>query len=243
MTYTSARKTCAAAFALLALWFAIAPAAQSVFNGPFFYLNGNRVAASAGTAVITVPNTTQTLLGTSTLTAAQLCTSANWCQATVTLTDANVKALPTTPITLVAAPGSGKRIKLLAPPSLHLDNTAGVYTNINTTYAAISVDWAGSWAAGALLNDNAASPALTQVTYFLNTSHAYISDLTVPYMLADSIERWVYSGEVDASGQPIANEDNVALKISVDNNGSGNFTGGNAANTLKVVVYYAIETL
>ena len=33
---------------------------------------------------------------------------------------------------------------------------------------------------------------------------------------------------------------NVALTIRADNNGSGNFTGGNAANTMRVIITYIV---
>jgi hypothetical protein len=41
----------------------------------------------------------------------------------------------------------------------------------------------------------------------------------------------------------VADENAFALSISMDNNGSGNLTGGNAANTLTVTVYYCLESL
>ena len=37
--------------------------------------------------------------------------------------------------------------------------------------------------------------------------------------------------------------ENVALNVWGDNNGSGDWTGGNAANTLKVTVYYVVEAV
>jgi hypothetical protein len=35
----------------------------------------------------------------------------------------------------------------------------------------------------------------------------------------------------------------AAITLKADNNGSGNFTGGNAANSMKVTVYYSVEAL
>jgi ABC-type uncharacterized transport system substrate-binding protein len=48
--------------------------------------------------------------------------------------------------------------------------------------------------------------------------------------------------------QPIITSDTTsvnagALTVSIDNNGSGALTGGNAANTMTVVVYYALESV
>jgi hypothetical protein len=39
----------------------------------------------------------------------------------------------------------------------------------------------------------------------------------------------------------IPDVDNQVIRISMDNNGSGNLTGGNAANTLRVTLYYVAE--
>ena len=43
--------------------------------------------------------------------------------------------------------------------------------------------------------------------------------------------------------QPIVSVEETALACAMDNNGSGNLTGGNASNTLTITVYYAHEDL
>ena len=64
-----------------------------------------------------------------------------------------------------------------------------------------------------------------------------------------------YSEAVQASGvgvngyiQPVvssalADYEAEAIQISIDNNGSGVLTGGNAANTLRCTVYYSLEQI
>ena len=37
--------------------------------------------------------------------------------------------------------------------------------------------------------------------------------------------------------------ENKGLQLAADNSGAGNFTGGNAANTLKVRIYYTIQAV
>jgi hypothetical protein len=51
---------------VLLVAFAAVCSAQSIGNFTFFYLNGNRLTASSGTAVVTVPNSTDTLAGKAT---------------------------------------------------------------------------------------------------------------------------------------------------------------------------------
>lgn len=134
--------------------------------------------------------------------------------AEVTLTDAQIKALPTTPIQIVATPGAGKYIKYLGS-ALVLDVTAGIYTNLNTSSMNIrrvgqnplTVDFSGSY-----LEDN------SNIWVYQDTS---VNDDGVPV--------------------PIAELENLAIEISSQN--TGNLTGGNAANTLKITVYYIVVDL
>lgn len=161
------------------------------------------------------------------------------------LTDAQIKALPTTPIALVSAPGAGYRIKGLGY-TLRLNSSAGVYTNIDTTYATLQVQTtAGNWVSGFVGNDDTTTPALAALTNLLNTAHHAVVDLPP----TGGAVRVQASG--DAAVMPFAaafintaaNGDGLGLEIAADNNGSGNFTGGNAANSMVVIVTYLVEPI
>ena len=126
----------------------------------------------------------------------------------ITLTDAQIKALPTTPIVVLANPGG----KVYQPLYVQIfaDFTAGAYTNVNagvfTTVYSMGRDQDTAQRSGDFFTDNGG------VSYFF-----------MP--LEPTPASWDYQ---DA--------DPITLEIS--NAANGNFTGGNAANTMKVIVTY-----
>jgi len=137
-------------------------------------------------------------------------------QATVVLTDAQIKALPTTPVELVAAPGPGKVLIQVGAIAI-LDSVANAYTNL-----------AGRIQVG---NDNGG---------------AFTAGWNVSGFLNDGVQMRSSSGPfgafTDGSSlyQPYLSEvedTNLALHAVA---ASGAFTGGNAANTLRLTVWYAI---
>lgn len=154
--------------------------------------------------------------------------------ATVTLTDAQIKALPTTGITIVAAPGSGYRVKPLSATVKAV--IVGAYTNINTTYSALEIRHASPWVLlNALVNDNSTTPALTDLTAALTTVQTTIVDL----------EPLVYTatGYAVAVHAAVVSVENLLVQVKIDNNGSGDLTGGNAGNSLVVRLTYLVEAV
>jgi hypothetical protein len=153
---------------------------------------------------------------------------------TITLTDAQIKALPTTPIALVPAPGAGKRNELIL--ALFESAIAAAYTNIGaqsygmfisyglTDFGIASINISNGTGAG-----QAGSNALTS----LLTLSARIQ--VIPVHCWSGVHGTTVATEDFAAGT----DENAPLVLKCDNTG-GNFTGGNAANTLKVTVLYAV---
>lgn len=164
---------------------------------------------------------------------------------TVTLTNAQILALPTTPVEIVAAPGANK---LLVPTMavLLLDSSAAAYTNYNafsgTEPYASSVYLA--WDALSHFNDA-------------------LNPVTASSFLAQSGRMWALLGPVTSNIQSVAGDtsvgaglvytaavhvdtqgyENKPLHVVGQNNDLGDFAGGNAANSLRVWVEYRVVDL
>lgn len=162
-----------------------------------------------------------------------------------TLTNAQILALPTTPIDVVPACGiAGYRVKLVGPVSLIGKFNGGAYSGVDPDYAALVLQVPnGDWATCPIVNDSGWSTGIDRVSSFLENAHQRVVDLPVPYFegftATPPATDWVLPG-VDAD---YASWDNVALQLFMDNNGAGNLGGGHADNTLRVSCYYLYEEL
>ena len=125
----------------------------------------------------------------------------------VTLTNAQVLTLATTPVTLVAAPGIGKYVDVIAV-SLVFDYT-GAYSSVGD----VRCYW-GSRHAG-----NACSATITASGFF---------DAS-----ADKAIR--VSGVPDNTNPPVTN-----LAVVLQKATAAEMAGGDAANTVRVVIHYRI---
>lgn len=142
-------------------------------------------------------------------------------QQTVELTDAQIKALPVTSIQIVAAPGAGKMIHYISG-QLTSDTTEGEYANIHAD-AIIGFD--AGYAVSNTIDENPSSKVSALLQYGDPATVPQLTAITTPVV-----------DEVNTL-------ENKPLKLVFNNNGADDLTGGNAANTLKVTVIYAIVDL
>lgn len=155
---------------------------------------------------------------------------------TTTLNDAQIKALPTTPITVLSAQGSSS----FAWPLyvfLWAKTTGGAYTNIDSA-AYLGFHYATSAYEPLSWIPNDAVIPTTNFTSLLGGA-ANSTAFVLPGMRSENVNDWGLLGPVLTTSSVT----NLALQILIGNGGSGNLTGGNAANSLVVDVYYVVRSV
>lgn len=163
--------------------------------------------------------------------------SAGLLKAMRTLNTAEVLALPTTAIQLIAAPGAGLAI---VPwfGVLFYQPGAVAFSNIDAA-GVLGVRFPTPFSQGLSYVPNDAAitfGSTTNLTDLLGSTTARRAVL-VPTEKTEGQDDWGPVPFVEDTGTV----ENTALMIDVDNNGAGDFTFGDGA--LKVVVYYTIETV
>src|SRR5687767_13459334 len=136
-----------------------------------------------------------------------------------TLNDAEIKAMPTAPYPeIIPAPGAGKMISILKVIARLV--TAATYTNgANTATMMLLVgDTQTTFATLPSFFDGVVDYTTDMPPYFDTPGTSAIYDLTAAF-------------------------ENQPVSAFISNGGSGNFTGGNAANTLEITVYYVLVDL
>ena len=155
-------------------------------------------------------------------------------KATVTLTDAQIKALPSnvTGIELIPELGGDKLIKLVG--GVYRANFAGgAYTNMSVGNAYLALSW---FKAGAIVFDTSYLIVNSSEENLLTAMFGGALDLLfhiTPLAYYDADYKLIGS----QSFPP--NAIGAGLSVSAFND-AGDFTGGNAANSLKISVAYMI---
>jgi hypothetical protein len=163
------------------------------------------------------------------------------------LTDAQIKTLPTTPVSCVSAPGAGLRLKVVAA-TLYI-HSLGAYTNVDTTNSGLIfsyTDFTDDYLATGPCNISTLASPLVALSTFLNGS-SYVYDCSTPF--SSVISAGAKSGDTGgrlSTASPaitLASIENKAIFLSLDNNSAGVLTGGNGSNTLTATVYVAYEAV
>lgn len=152
--------------------------------------------------------------------------------ATATLTNAQIKALAhPTPVQIVAAPGVGSVIRLVEA-FMTVDAVAAKYTNIAAT-ATLTLGYIGG--------SDVSTPVRQSVSQGLGVLlglDVEVTFITIPPIIGLSVADGATSLPFDAS-----EGENLPLGISIFNPVNLDLTGGNAANTARILVWYTVETL
>ena len=146
--------------------------------------------------------------------------------ATVTLTNAEILGLNTTYKEIVPAPGAGLMINLVSAVLKYDISVA--YTNVAAN-SAVMITYSDHFLEASTLSN---SPTLTGelITVFPPSSRLTAHPLYTGY--SQSV--------IDVSD--ISNHENLPLKLIAENS-TGDFTGGDAANTATITVYYTITNI
>lgn len=154
--------------------------------------------------------------------------------ATVSLTNAQVLGLASTPVQLIAAPASNQVI--LSPASghgygiIHCDTTTAAYTNVDSN---------------ALFDFSLGNNSILDGYYYANNLLTFNGNAAMPLNPAALVRTPAATNApiVLAPVDTLANVAGQPLMLDVNNAASGAITGGDPANTFVVKIGYLIVAL
>ena len=147
---------------------------------------------------------------------------------TVTLTNAQILTLPTAQVTILAAPGAGKRY-LYHGGQVVIHNTAGVYGAVHSgdgTAAKVTI----------MCGPQVSCPA--PIGWILEDGSEDALHELPPRVEASGPGD--FEGIIVGFSDYVSEYENMPLRIRGTNGASVNFTGGHADNTMDVTVFYSI---
>jgi hypothetical protein len=152
------------------------------------------------------------------------------------ITDAQIKALPTTPITVVAAPGAGKT-HYLHSAILRVDCTAGIYTNIAADNSQLGLTFNDVFSNLSLMYNMTVPNSPDGIAHGQITD--FLTNASFPMVYYQQQPAMQIMFAADAYPLTQNNSDDSPITISSLNEFDGNYTGGNAANTMTIMCWYS----
>lgn len=152
-------------------------------------------------------------------------------QKTVTLNNDQIKALPSTPVEIVAAPGANKVIVLLGGVSYFNFTVDYVNPNVGSPSELALAWWDG-------IQGHGKCPASNFIGDLdISNMSGKVAGIGAPKLNATAI----FSDALASRNSTAAYVINSPIVLYDDDNDSGSdYTGGDPANTLKVTVLYAV---
>lgn len=154
-------------------------------------------------------------------------------KAEVTLTDAQIKALPTAPHPIIVASPGENKVLLFMGGFLVLNTTAGAYTNVDTESNAIYIGYGADAISYCSTHSIMPTGAGGSNIFGGVFNQGAVVDIRPDWEDMTRSLEWM-TGLDNMKNQPLT---------IIGYNNTGDLTGGNPANTMKIIIYYIVVDL